>query len=372
MTISHCDPGIILTPEQSQVVSQILKGLDRQRVQTLGGAAGTGKSVVVQHLSERLPKFGVCAFTGKAAHVLRQRGVRASTIHSLIYTTDKKSKGAPTFKLKEKADLPCHGFIVDEASMISDVLHRDLRSFGLPVIYVGDHHQLPPVGTDINLMSNPDYRLVHLHRNAGEIACFAQHLREGRPAKEFRCENQVVILRRDALPVEALLSVDVVIAGTNSTRVAMNRYIRGLLKFGEQVEVNDRVICLRNNRAKKLYNGLMGTVTAVEWGDSPRFDLDSGGEVIRNVWFDPSQFNKEKLETPMNGPNPFDYAYCLTAHKAQGDEWDKVLVVEQHFKGWGQHKGWDQRRWNYTAASRARKHLYWIAYEPRTDKEPPS
>ena len=73
-----------LTNEQKGVILEILK-FNRQEFR-LGGLAGTGKSTIVLHLHKALPNFAVCAFTGKAANVLRQKGVlTASTIHSLIY-----------------------------------------------------------------------------------------------------------------------------------------------------------------------------------------------------------------------------------------------------------------------------------------------
>jgi hypothetical protein len=78
------DPrGAALTDEQEHAIDRLLdfsKG-----VQTLGGYAGTGKTTVIRTLKTYLPEFAVCAYTGKAANVLRMKGVSASTIHSLIY-----------------------------------------------------------------------------------------------------------------------------------------------------------------------------------------------------------------------------------------------------------------------------------------------
>ena len=73
-----------LSAEQQEAVEQLLSFPNT--IQTLGGYAGTGKSTVVKQLKQQLPNFAVCAFTGKAAHVLRRKGVAAKTIHSLIYT----------------------------------------------------------------------------------------------------------------------------------------------------------------------------------------------------------------------------------------------------------------------------------------------
>jgi hypothetical protein len=71
-----------LTAEQATAVNGILGGLGSEQVQTLGGYAGTGKTTCLKALAAALPEFAVCAFTGKAAAVIRKRGADASTIHS--------------------------------------------------------------------------------------------------------------------------------------------------------------------------------------------------------------------------------------------------------------------------------------------------
>jgi hypothetical protein len=128
------------------VVRTILKNLPTVQLQTLGGYAGTGKTTVLLALADALPDFAVVAFTGRAASVLRQRGVDwAATIHSTIYRPTVLDDGSVRFRLKPRGDVNCRGFLVDEASMVGSQLQRDLASFGLPIVYFGDHGQLPPV-----------------------------------------------------------------------------------------------------------------------------------------------------------------------------------------------------------------------------------
>jgi exodeoxyribonuclease-5 len=114
-------------------------------------------------------------------------------------------------------------------------------------------------------------------------------------------------------------------------------------------------MCLRNSRQYGLFNGMQGTVRRVgkKW-----FDFEFDGSVFTDLRYDRRQFGNEKAPTYGNYDphiHPFDYAYCITCHKAQGDEWGRVLVYEQHCPYW------DQRRWNYTAASRAKDRLYWVS-----------
>ena len=164
-----------LTSEQRHVLKEVVR-LPKHEV-TVGGRAGTGKTTVIRHLVGLLPRFAVCAYTGKAVNVLKSKGVDARTIHSLIYKAYTDEERKVYFSLA--ADLGCDGIIVDEASMVSRSIYEDLRSFGKPLVFVGDHGQLEPVGDDFNLMRDPDYRLETIHRNAGEIAHFADYIRQG-------------------------------------------------------------------------------------------------------------------------------------------------------------------------------------------------
>ena len=345
-----------LTKEQQDAIRGLVLGLDKCQVQTLGGLAGTGKTVCVAFLHELLKEFAVCAYTGKAANVLRRKNIpTASTIHSLIYKPVDEN-GKLRFVRRQKHELGYQGFLVDEASMVDDRIDGDLRSFGLPIVYVGDHGQLPPIGQDVCLMTQPDFRLERVHRNAGPIANFAQHLRRGQRAHTFpACEAVQVI---EGASSELLLAVDVSICAFNRFRVATNDRVRRLLGRQERVEKGEKVICLQNNHQAGLVNGLVGVVKRVHKGN--RFDLEVDGRQFRDVEYRPDQFGSEKkLEYRQGGPELFDYGYVLTCHKCQGDEWPEVLAYEQECEKW------DHKRWAYTAASRAKGRLHWVTSVPR-------
>jgi exodeoxyribonuclease-5 len=359
-------PG--LSAEQAEVYGRVLGGVRAHQVQTVGGYAGTGKTVLVSALADALPGFAVCAFTGKAAHVLRRKGVaEAGTIHSLIYWPEdppprkpNEPPPEPVFRLKDPDELRlddgshCAGFLVDEASMISQVLYDDLLSFGLPCVFVGDHGQLPPVGSDVHLMKDPDFKLETVHRNAGPIAHFAEHLRHGRAAWSFPAlGNDVRVIPRGGLADHHLLEADQVLCAFNKTRVALNQRVRALRGYTALLEEGERVICLRNCRRAGLFNGMQGVVTHVYQDDHLDFVADDG-RLFGDVSFDPDQFGRLTYEYGSVGPHPFDYAYAVTCHKGQGSEWPHVLVREQ----WCPH--WEHSRWTYTAASRAQQRLTWV------------
>ncbi len=152
--------SVAWSPQQDEALKEAaawLKRGDRQ-VFRLFGFAGTGKTTLARHLAEGIDG-DVCfgAFTGKAAHVLRQKGCEdAGTIHSLIYRPrsakeeddldDDDDDSGPQFAIKRDSQASTASLIViDECSMVDEDLGKDLLSFGTPVLVLGDPAQLPPV-----------------------------------------------------------------------------------------------------------------------------------------------------------------------------------------------------------------------------------
>lgn len=350
-----------LTAEQKNVLFRIVNGVRKENLsqQTLGGFAGTGKTTLIKFLAKFFPTFRVCAYTGKAANVLRKRDIPAQTIHSLIYRPVYEYGVLVGWDIVSAFELGADGFIVDEASMVSEEIYKDLQTFHLPMIFVGDHGQLEPIGTDFNLMRKPNYTLEQIHRNAGDIAKFAERLRRGYRSTTFKESEKVRFTPQRRIKTEELLSVDQVICAYNKTRVGLNAQIREALGFKGTLNVNERVMCLKNNKMLGLFNGMQGTVTRLtEDNHGCKFmDFLFNETLYAGVWYDTRQFGRERPDNSSyfgrNYPNPFDYAYAITAHKAQGDEFDKVLVMEQKCDRW------DHRRWAYTAASRAKEFLIW-------------
>lgn len=345
-----------LTDEQKVALYKIVTDIKNENKQiSLGGYAGCGKTTLINYLTKFYPKFAVCAYTGKAANVLRKKGISgATTIHSRIYKPSFEN-GVVYFDMNPNPD--CDGFIVDEASMVSEEIYNDLKSYDLPIVFVGDHGQLEPVDSSFNLMQKPDYCLETIHRNAGLIAKFAQHLRSGINSRGFREKGDDIELITN-VSESNLVEVDQVICAFNKTRVDINNQIRKALGYEGVLNVGERVMCLKNNKTQGLFNGMQGTVSKLYTGPRGRklMDFEFDGLVYHGVPYEEAQFGQEKYKIKHGGqdsPNPFDYAYCITAHKAQGDEFDKVLVIEQRCNNW------DHRRWAYTAASRAKQKLYW-------------
>lgn len=350
--------AVTLTDEQKDVVRKIVKGIKtgNEQVQTLGGYAGTGKTTITTTLHKFFPNFATCAFTGKAASVMRSKGMEgAATIHSTIYYPLKDENNKTVFSLKPKNMLGFDGFLVDEASMVGKEEHSGLLSFGVPIVFIGDHGQLEPVGSDVNVMEDPMYKLEQIHRNAGEIAYFAEHIRKGGNVRKFNTSGKVQVAEAKDATDDIITNTDQIICAFNSTRKGVNNNVRRLNGRNGGVEENDRIICLRNNKADRVFNGMHANVHSVDLKRKKiTIDLDDG-ERMWDLPFAPEQFDSEATLTDVDRAiNLFDFGYCITAHKSQGSEWDNLIVYEQVCKKW------DHSRWAYTAASRAKSGLIWL------------
>lgn len=351
-----------LDPHQKRVLYNLVEGVKEDKeIQTLGGYAGTGKTTLIKYLTKFFPKFRVCAYTGKAANVLRKKGIDASTIHSLIYQPVIEYGILTGFELADTLD-DAEGIIVDEASMVSKDIFYDLEHFGLPMIFVGDHGQLEPVGSDFNLMENPDYTLEEIHRNAGDIAKFAEHIRKGYTPRSFRPSNpnKIVFLDKWSIAPEQMVKFDQVICAYNKTRVDTNNKIREVLGFSGKLNIGERIMCLKNNKKLELFNGMQGMVRDMyRKKGADRIDFEFDDMLFSGLKYSKNFFGVERPELNQmspDAPSPFDYAYCITCHKAQGDEWPTGLVIEQRSSMW------DHRRWAYTAASRFKEQVGWVSW----------
>lgn len=239
---------------------------DTPNIFRLFGYAGTGKTTLAKHLAEDVDgEVKFAAFTGKAALVMRSKGCDgASTIHSLIYRARESGEETPSFELWDDAPASKASLIIiDECSMVDAELGRDLMSFGVPVLVLGDPAQLPPIqGGGFFTEAEPDAMLTEVHRQAQDnpIIRLSMDIREGKnlAAGEY---GQTRIVRRDALDPERVLKADQVLVGRNVTRRAYNARMRERRGFSDSLPMaDDKLVCLRNNRKKGLFNGGLWTV----------------------------------------------------------------------------------------------------------------
>lgn len=357
-----------LSEEQQVAVDQILQWRDavNKPFITMGGLAGTGKTTVIKHLTNEWKYAAVATLSGKAVHVLRNKGVgQAQTIHSMMYIPFRTQEGLLAFSLKNELtapnDQPINEIIIDEASMVNGKIYDDLLSFGIPIVFVGDHGQLEPIGRDTHLMKKPDVTLNTIHRQARDnpILRLAHAFREGRKVVHWEDKKHG---RLDVTGPQRfwdqIHKCDVAICGFNQTRHKVNRLIRerkGINHNGPVV--GERIICLRNNKEFSVFNGQLAVCEKVYKDRGRWIKLDIRLDDDRLITADcfREQFGRSiEPEERDNVPLEvliFDYGYCLTAHKAQGSEASSVAVLDEVAKQW------NGQRWRYTAATRARDRL---------------
>jgi exodeoxyribonuclease-5 len=360
----------VFTPHQDAALnaaSNWLKGArGRSSIFRLFGYAGTGKTTLVKHIAEGVDgKVLFAAFTGKAACVMRNKGCHsASTIHSLIYKAREIGEETPSFELwndapASKAKL----IIIDECSMVDAELARDLMSFGVPLLVLGDPAQLPPIhGGGFFTDGKPDAMLTEVHRQAQDdpIVRLSMEIRAGNPLAQGQYgETQVV--RRDALDPKRVLDADQVLVGRNVTRRAYNARLRERRGFADALPLaGDKLVCLRNNRRKGLFNGGLWMVKErpkarrqiIRMHLKPDEDL---GEKLIKVSVRPECFTGtiEEFDWPQRKAyDEFDFGYVLTVHKAQGSQWDDVVLFDES----GAFPD-NRDRWLYTGVTRAAKRL---------------
>lgn len=369
----------------------------------LAGYAGTGKTTLARTIVDQLGAGKVCigAYTGKAAQVLRRKGFPgATTIHGMIYIPTGRNRmkleeiarelavqndpdktpvkderkvrllerqlkneheklGQPAFTLDTESDVrEADLIVIDECSMIDERIGEDLLSFGVKVLVIGDPGQLPPIkGAGYFTSNEPDCMLEEIHRQAADnpIIDMATKVRDGETLPLGRYGHSR-ILRKSSLNNEAeyalLKAADQVLVGYHTTRMRINNMMRRKAGRVNQLPMkDDKLVCLRNDHDIGILNGSLWRVMTSKPIDQETCLLHIQAEdEDRNI--DVVAYNKifmgDKIEWDqrIGGVQDFDYGYALTVHKAQGSQWQKVVLYDE----WNYR---EREKWLYTALTRA-------------------
>lgn len=346
---------------------QFATGSSRSCVFVLAGLAGTGKTVVLAQTIQTLVEKGVrvapVAPTGRAALILSRKSNReATTIHKMLYRPVNDVRGIVRWERKAKLD--CDVIVCDEASMVSLEVFQDLSDTGKPIIYVGDHGQLEPVGDDPEIMKHPDCVLEGIHRQAkgSQIIEFAHDVRAGKIPSQMRpYDTKAIITGRWREHAGAqIVKADMIVVGYNKTRQHINKVLRTHYARKGVVSIGDRITCLRNNRELGVINGISATVESIANANRDVMLLtvlpDSGTTMtvpVDRECLAADGIDYSELSRAPNDRTYWSYGYAITAHRAQGGEARRVVVYEQK-------AGWDMKRWRYTCASRAIRRLVYL------------
>lgn len=346
---------IELAQNQKEAVKQALEA----KMLIITGGPGTGKSTItnaILQISEKLTgKITLAAPTGRAAKRMTEiTGKKAKTIHSLL-----EYNFSGGFKRNRQNPLDAELLIVDEASMIDTFLmYSLLRAVpsGCRVIFVGDINQLPSVGPGnvlrdlIDSKTIPTTILNHIFRQAqgSQIIMNAHRINQGklpdlkvRPESDFffieaedpeTVQNHILTLVSQRLPkkygfdpvfdIQVLAPMRRGAIGTENLNDLLQKTLNPsavpVSRYGRSYAVGDKVMQIRNNYDKEVFNGDVGVVAHI--------DLIEQELVVkideRDILYDFSDLDELVL------------AYAVSIHKYQGSETPCVVIPihTSHFK----------------------------------------
>ncbi len=272
--------------------------------------------------------------------------------------------------------------VLDETSMVGESMAEDLLGFGIPILAMGDPGQLPPVGEAPGFdLHNADVMLTEIHRQAADnpVIHIATLIRRGeRPELGDYGNGVKVIRRRDDIYTCDTDRDAQVIVGTNKTRWKLTSRIRRAAGYTEMApqEGEPLIICKNSRQHPLLVNGtpVFSAVDHPDFDDgSSRFLIDifdeDGKRYKMFAYQGLFEEHKEKVKGFSSASksaafraritdNHVDFGWAITCHKAQGSQWDEVIVHDESasFRE-------DADKWAYTAVTRTAGGLILIANE---------
>lgn len=395
---------MILTESQKKAVDITVERYKKgEKYTVISGRAGSGKSITIQYVLQALgvsEDFACyCAYTGKACQVLIDRGVKhAVTAHKLLYKAYMNEYGIWCFKPKHWNECdPYRVIIVDECSMLPLNMVKLLLNYpSAYIIFSGDNNQLPPILEKDNnhLLDNPHIELTEIMRQAKDsgIIALSEMILNGENIKGFSTEDALVLSKSQFDKEKMFPWADIILCGTNKTRIGINTEMRKFLNITGPLNERDKIINLVNRwdivslTGNVLMNGIIGSLKNIVKTDieTPKYlevpkntlSLYQGkftsetGDYFGDINIDRDYFikNKPSLSTLTNSmmmktkkwqdyvPCQFTYGYAITTWKAQGSEWDKVLIFEENFPFDKE----EHKKFLYTAITRASKKVVLI------------
>lgn len=362
---------------------------------------GSGKSTLIKFIIKALgvpnSQVAYVAYTGKAAAVLQAKGnPNATTVHKLIYHAYPTKTGKYKFRPRTALEKNYKILVVDEVSMLPKPMWDLLLSYKVYVLACGDPGQLPSLYKNErnDILDHPHVFLDEIMRQAqdSEIIRLSMHVREGKPISTFNCQNQQVqIIHRNEIISGMYTWADQIICATNKTRNFINKLVRDYKGLDpERPCIGDRIIGLHNdwdtlsdNGEWALTNGTIGTILGYEVENqriTPRLklpieDIDiaytdfklEDGSVFSDIPIDYQGLATGELvlndlaryrmanwdQSNLFPPHDFVYAYAITCWKAQGSEYNNVMLIEEDHP----YDKTEHMQYLYTGITRAKEKL---------------
>jgi len=331
-----------------------------KKIQIITGGPGTGKSTITNTIlcvTEKLTnKTYLAAPTGRAAKRMTEiTGKKAFTIHRLLGSNFK----AGGFKRNRQSPLDCDLIIIDEASMMDTLLMYNLLK-AIPdyarVVFVGDINQLPSVGPGNVLKDMIASRclavtmLTEIFRQASgsSIVTNAHLINSGKfpnihnlPDSDFffvesldpeKTLQQIVILVTQRIPtkyrfnpiddIQVLAPMKKGVIGTENLNAvlqeALNPKDNALIRYEKKYAAGDKVMQIRNNYDKNVYNGDVGRIIRIDTFEQQVF----------------VKFEDRKVKYDFSELDELVLAYAVSVHKYQGSECPCIVmpIHTSHFK----------------------------------------
>lgn len=350
-----------------------------EKILVITGGPGTGKTTIIKAVVDIFRHWGrtvlLTAPTGRAAKRLSEAThMEAKTIHRTLEYTPKVGN----FRRNESRPLKCDSLIIDEFSMVDlPLMHYLLKAVppSMRLVLVGDKDQLPSVGPGNLLRDIIDsgavevVRLNQIFRQEKDslIVSNAHRINQGKkliyPEKgdrdsdfyfiaqedEHKVFNMIMNLCSDNIPKKLGLDplspqIQVIspmyrgIIGVDNLNVELQKRLNpsheGLKTGNREIRIKDKMMQVRNNYDKEVFNGDIGTVVEID-KRAYQVAVDFEGKVVI--------YQREEM-------NEITHAYAISVHKSQGSEYQAVVIplLTQHFIML-------QRNLFYTALTRAKR-----------------
>lgn len=357
-----------LNSQQEDLVNKAIDWFynSSEQVFQYSGAAGTGKSVVMNEIIQRLGltiyDVAPMSYIGAAAIIMRLKGlVNAKTIHSWLYEPKwVPSEVYDTYLNKPKMklvfvpkDLGSKQLIcIDEAGCVPNTLKHEIESRGIKILACGDLNQLPPVGDDpAYLYKGKVHYLTQIMRQNenSAIIILAHKLLQGEKLQRG-IYGDVYVEYEDELSNFVLKNSDVFICGKNNTREEYNKYIRNNLYglYGDLPHYGEPVVCRKNNWQLQvddinLANGLMGKVMNepdVSTFDGKTFKMTFKPNIMNSSfklldcdykYFISNNDDRKILKNNRYSKGEkFEFSYAITTHISQGAQFAHGIYLQEY------------------------------------------
>ena len=357
---------------------EAIKCAAENKVMVITGGPGTGKTTIINAILKIFSKLRVkimlAAPTGRAAKRMSEAtGHEAKTIHRMLEYSIRKGG----FQKNEEKPLDCDLLVVDETSMIDTILmHHLLKAIppGATFILVGDVNQLPSVGAgnvlkdiiasgkmqvvelnEIFRQAKESLIIVNAHKiNSGLLPSFKS---SGQKLDDFYFVEQedpeevlriILELTKERIPrrfgfdpvddIQVLTPMHKGVVGAGNLNVELQKVLNpvenGVLRGGFSFRVSDKVMQVKNNYDKEVFNGDIGRITSID-PEHQEITISFDG---RDIPYDYTDLDEIVL------------AYAVSVHKSQGSEYPAVVmpILTQHYVLL-------QRNLVYTAVTRGRQ-----------------